>query len=251
MGNQSAKKESNNYISDLPSEMFEEIGKYLSNSEIIRLGLTSNKMIDKYNNDYHLFKKITFQISTPQGFEDLAKSKLNYKMLIIFNMSDGCKSKVAEKKLKFVRTIQIIYAGWNATELISLLERAENLKELHLNMNSIVYDKHTFSVFKLITNVLKLKELHISYATFSRLHHNVRLLNTNNTITRLLFYGNLVELVHVAQFARKLKALRTIVFNFRHFLTTNETEIIEKEITAINPCIKLEFPTLITRNFLK
>lgn len=251
MGNVSHKKNKQTSIFTLPLEMIEEISNYLSNSDMIHLGLANNQMIDSYNGDYHLFKKLAFEISTQQDIDNFSKTKLNYSTLVIYNLDDNNRTHKIEKKLKYVRTIQIIYNGWNALELINLLERAENLRELHLNMDRIVYDKHNFSAFKLIINTLKLRDLHLSYTTLTRLGINTGLLNDNTTIHRLFFYGNLIDLGHVAQITRKLKALRTITFNLRHFLTENEIEVIERQVGLINPHIKIEYPNMISRNFLK
>lgn len=250
MGNVSMKNKQTKMV-DLPVEMLAEIAKYLSPKENVALGLTNKNLLNKYRSEYCMFKKIAFEVSNQQDFDNFASCKLNYNTLIVHNMEDKNKTLKCREKLRHVRNLQIIYNGCNALELMSLLERCRNLKVLHINIDRIMYDKHNFSILKVFTNFLKLTELHISYTCFMRLEHLISLIEDNKTITSLSFYGSAGELSHVLSIATKLKALRLITFNFRHYLTENETVHLKREINIINPSIKLIFPSLISRNFLK
>lgn len=251
MGNVLKKKNERTKIVDLPVETISEITKYLSPKENINLGLVNKNLMEKYRNEYCLFKKIAFEISKQEDFDNFAKCKLNYGILIVHTMDDKNKTTNCKEKLKQIRTLQILYNGWSALELILLLERCTNLKTLHVNLDRIIFDKHSFSAFKLITNVLTLNELQIDYAVFIRLDNLISQIDDNKTIKTLSFYGFLSDLSYVTKIAEKFKALRTITFNFRHLLTENEIETLERNISLVNNKIKLIFPSLISRNFLK
>lgn len=251
MGNVLKKKNEQTKIVDLPVETLTKIAKYLSQKENINLGLSNKNLNEKYRNEYCLFKKIAFEISKQEDFDNFAKCKLNYGTLIVHNMDDKNKTTDCKEKLKHVRTLQILYNGWSALELILLLERCTNLKTLHINLDRIMYDKHSFSAFKLITNVLTLNDLHIDYAIFIRLEHLISDIDDNKTIKSLSFYGHLSNLNYATRISEKLKALRTITFNFRHLLTEIETENLKRNISLVNNKIILIFPSLISRNFLK